>query len=72
VARLSKSNNDAMLTGVCGGIAEYFDADPTWVRIAFVVTTLMGGPGLIAYLIGAALMPRRKSLMEARYEALSS
>ena len=71
VARLTKSRNDRMITGVCGGIAEYFDADPTWVRIAFVVGTLMGGPGLVAYLIGAILMPQPKSLMGADYPAIT-
>ena len=60
-----------MITGVCGGIAEHFDADPTWVRIAFVALTLMGGPGLVAYIIGAVLMPQPKSLLSADYRALS-
>jgi phage shock protein C len=40
-----------MLSGVCGGIAELFDIDPTLVRLAFVVTTLWGGFGLIVYVI---------------------
>ena len=71
MARLTKSSNDRILSGVCGGIAEHFNADPTWVRIAIVVTTLMGGPGLIAYIIGAVLMPRPKALTETRYHAIT-
>ncbi len=72
MARLTKSNNDKMLTGVCGGLAKYFDVDPTWVRIAFVVATLMGGPGLVAYLIGALIMPQPKALTGTEYPAIMS
>jgi len=49
--RLYRSKTEKMLSGVCGGIAELFDIDPTLVRLAFVVTTLWGGFGLIVYVI---------------------
>ena len=55
--RLTKSASERMLCGVCGGIAEYFNADPTLIRILWVVFTLMGGSGLIAYIIAAIIMP---------------
>jgi phage shock protein C len=40
-----------MIGGVCGGLAEYFNIDPTIVRLIFVATALLGGPGLLVYLI---------------------
>ncbi len=55
--RLYKSTTDKKLCGVCGGIAEYFDLDPTIVRLAWVIFTLLGGSGIIAYIIAAIVMP---------------
>ena len=55
--RLYKSAVNKKLCGVCGGIAEYFDIDPTIVRLAWVVFTLFGGSGIIAYIIAAIVMP---------------
>ena len=52
-------SNDKKLCGVCGGIAEYFDMDPTIVRILWVIFSLAGGCGLLAYLICALIMPKR-------------
>lgn len=46
-----------MLCGVCGGIAEYFDIDPTLVRLVWVIITLMGGAGILAYIIAAIVIP---------------
>lgn len=56
--RLYKSNQDKMLDGVCGGIAEYFDLDPTVIRLAWVVFCAMGGSGILAYIIAAIVIPR--------------
>ncbi|AKV58600.1 MULTISPECIES: PspC domain-containing protein [Corynebacterium] len=56
--RLTRSMTDKMLAGVCGGIANYFNVDPTLVRIVFVVLALAGVlPGLLAYLIGWVVIP---------------
>ena len=55
--RLFKSNHDKMLNGVCGGIAEYFDIDPTLVRLGWVLFCAMGGSGFLAYLIAAIVIP---------------
>lgn len=55
--KLYKSNTDKKLCGVCGGIAEYFDVDPTIIRLVWVIFTLAGGSGLIAYIIAAIIMP---------------
>lgn len=59
--RLYLSKKDKKLSGVCGGIAEYFEVDSTLIRLAWVVLTIITGilPGLIAYLIAAIIMPER-------------
>lgn len=56
--RLYKSNVNKMIEGVCGGIAEFFDIDPTLVRLGWVVFCAMGGSGIIAYIIAAIIIPR--------------
>ena len=56
--RLYKSNQNKMIDGVCGGIAEYFDVDPTVVRLLWVLFSLMGGSGILAYIITALIIPR--------------
>ena len=55
--RLNKSSKDKKVCGVCGGIANYFDVDPTVIRLIWVIFTLVGGSGLIAYIIAAIIMP---------------
>ncbi len=55
--KLYRSRNDRMVAGVAGGLAEYFGIDPTIVRLAFVVLALLGGPGLIVYLIMWIVVP---------------
>lgn len=55
--RLHRSLTDRKLAGVCGGLAEYLGWDPTLVRILWVVLTLLGGSGIIAYIVLWILMP---------------
>ena len=57
--KMYKSNTDQKIDGVCAGIAEYFEIDPTVVRLAWVVLSLAGGSGVLAYIICAIVMPRR-------------
>ena len=52
--RLYKSSVNRMF---CGGIAEYFDIDPTLVRLVWVIITFMGGAGILAYIIAAIIIP---------------
>ncbi len=57
--RLYKSSTERKICGVCGGIAEYFNLDPTVVRLAIVLLTLLSaGTGVVFYLIAAVLMPQ--------------
>jgi phage shock protein PspC (stress-responsive transcriptional regulator) len=53
--RLYKSNNKK-ICGVCAGIAEYFDIDPTLVRLLWAAITLAGGCGIIIYIVAALVM----------------
>ena len=51
-----------MLCGVCGGIAEYFDIDPTLVRVGWVIAFFCGTFGFWAYLICALIMPKKSDV----------
>ena len=55
--RLYKSNKNKVLCGVCGGIAEYFNVDPSLVRLGWIVFCALGGSGLLAYIIAAVIIP---------------
>ncbi len=55
--QLRKSNTNKKIAGVCGGIGEYFDIDPTLVRLGFVALSLLAGGGLAVYNIAAIIMP---------------
>jgi len=55
--RLYRSRSDRMIWGVCGGLAKYFDIDPTLVRIIFVLLALANGVGILAYIILAIVVP---------------
>lgn len=57
--RLYKSNENRMIDGVCGGIAEYFNMDPTLVRLGWVLFCALGGSGIIAYIIAVIIIPRK-------------
>ncbi|MGP1432694.1 MAG: PspC domain-containing protein [Catonella sp.] len=56
--RLVKSS-DRRLLGVCGGIADYFDLDPNIIRLLWVIFSLLGGSGVLAYIIAALIMPSK-------------
>ena len=57
--RLHRSRADRQLTGVLGGVAEYFGLDPSWVRIGFVIVTFFTGciPGVLLYVTMALIVP---------------
>ena len=59
--RLYKIDEGKLIDGVCGGIAEYLNLDPTVVRVLWAVVTCFAGFGLIAYLACALIMPRKPS-----------
>lgn len=55
--RLYRSKENRYIAGVCGGIAEYFNLDPTIVRLIWIIITALGGAGLLAYIICALVIP---------------
>lgn len=59
--RLYLSRTDRKLSGVCGGIAEYYGLDSSLVRLGWVVLTVMTGvlPGVVGYFIAAIVIPNR-------------
>jgi phage shock protein C len=71
--RLYRSNKDIMISGVCGGIAEYFNIDPTIVRIVTILLTVASFSGLvIAYIIGMIIIPKRPTHHEYETEFYES
>lgn len=59
--RLYRSDTDKMLAGVCGGLGEYLNVDPTIVRLIWAILVFTG-PGLLAYLVAAIIIPGRNEL----------
>ena len=55
--RLHKSTKDRKVAGVCGGIAEYLNADPTIIRLVFALMVLGWGTGVLAYIVLALVLP---------------
>lgn len=57
VKKLYRSTEDRKIAGVCGGIGEYFDVDPTLVRLLAVVLVLAGGSGVLGYILAWIVVP---------------
>jgi phage shock protein C len=57
IRRLYRSRDERMIAGVCGGLGEYFSIDPTLVRVLFVVAAVVGGWGVLAYLLLLIIVP---------------
>jgi phage shock protein C len=56
--RLYRSGKERILGGVCGGIAEYFDVDPTIIRLVWILFIFGFGSGILAYIIAWIIIPR--------------
>ncbi len=61
--RLYKIEDGKKLCGVCGGIAEYLNIDPTVIRLLWVLFTALGGSGIIAYIICAIIFPNKSQII---------
>ena len=57
--KLYKVNEGKMIDGVCAGIDEYFDADPTVIRLLWILFCEMGGSGILAYINCMIVFPRK-------------
>ena len=60
IKRLYRSKTNRVIGGVCGGMGEYFGIDPTIIRLIWVILALMGGTGIIAYIIAWIIIPEEK------------
>lgn len=66
VRKLMRSRSNKMICGVCGGIGEYLNLDPTLVRLIWAVCSLASvGMGLILYIIAAVVMPEDDGIIDA-------
>lgn len=63
--KLYRSRKEKMIGGVAGGLAEYFEIDPTLVRIIFIVSLFLGGSGILAYIILWILVPEEPYVMSS-------
>jgi phage shock protein C len=57
--KLYRSRTNYMLAGICGGLGEYFNVDATLIRLAFAFATVIGGAGILFYLIAWIIIPLR-------------
>jgi phage shock protein C len=55
--KLYRSKSEKMIAGVCGGVGEYFSMDPTLVRLLFAIGAILGGPGVLVYLVMWIVVP---------------
>ena len=62
--RLYKSRRDNTIAGVCGGIAEWLEIDPTIVRLLFVIFAMAGGPGVVVYIVLAVVIPEEPEFVQ--------
>ena len=62
--RLYRSDTDRMLLGICGGLGEYFNADPVLIRVVYILASVFSGilPGIVAYFGLVLIVPRRPKI----------
>lgn len=61
IRKLYLSDVDKKIAGVCGGIAEYLGIDSTIIRLLWLFTVILGGTGILAYVIAMLVIPRKSS-----------
>ncbi|MCY4538488.1 MAG: PspC domain-containing protein [Chloroflexi bacterium] len=70
--RLYRSRADRRFAGVCGGIADYLAVDPTIVRIIWVLFAIAGGPGVVLYIILAAIIPEESEYVQTSAQKIKN
>jgi phage shock protein C len=58
--KLFRSRDDRIISGVCGGLGEFFGIDPTLIRIIFVLLAIFGGSGIVIYLVMLLIVPEQQ------------
>lgn len=64
--RLFRSRSNRIIAGICGGLGEYFNIDPTIVRVIFVVVSLLPGPSIVFYLLAWIIIPLKPTTTASR------
>ena len=64
--QFTRSKNDKMIAGVCGGLARYFDVDPAIVRLLFVLAVFLGGASPLIYVVLWLVMPEEQAYSVAQ------
>ena len=62
--RLYKVEDGKKIAGVCGGLAEYLDIDPTIIRLIWAICIFFFGSGALAYIVAALVMPKKSDIIE--------
>jgi len=62
--KLYKSRSDVKIDGVCSGIAKYFNVDPTLVRLIWLAAVIVGGSGILAYIVCMIVIPREPDVVD--------
>ena len=57
--KLYRSRENRMISGICAGIGEYFEIDPTLIRVLWVLFSFAGGAGVLAYIVAYIIVPER-------------
>jgi len=57
--KLYRSTTNRQVAGVCGGLAEYFNLDPTLIRVLFIILAVLGGSGVILYIAMWIIVPKQ-------------
>lgn len=61
--KICKVEDGKKIAGVCAGFGEYFGIDATWIRLAWALFTLVGGCGLLAYIVAAIVLPNESDVL---------
>lgn len=70
--RLYRSRKQRQVAGVCGGIADYLSIDPTLVRLVWALLALIGGPGVVLYIILAVIVPEEPEFVQTSAEKVKN
>ena len=70
--RLYRSRTDRMVSGVCGGLAQYFNIDVTLVRLAFLLLLVFGGGGFLIYIVLAIVVPEEGTTAGSPQEVMQA
>jgi len=61
--RLYKTDDNKMICGVCNGLAEYLNTDPSLVRLLWALFSVCGGAGVVLYIVAAVILPDKKTIV---------